>query len=1058
MSIRQFFACALAALLSISVSGQSSSQAVTAFFLQTDVERGYVLCPSGTGTIYLAGMTDVDMVLMEFSTEGALLSSRFIDVGISGLDVTAGMIVDSEGKIVVCGNLQQDSPDNGYVFRYDPVTRKTLWAKTFTAGNTLVYGVLENGPGGNFWVYANPHEGGGDDTEIYQFNRDNGNIVPGNAWRYHLGSSDQISTLALHDGALYGVGRFTDGAGFSFMRQALTRINPVNGQPNWTRLGHLPPAADARLYGRDLVIDQNAIISTFSGNDAGTDLSVSNIFLQKTSLDGDLIWLKKIDLPEWNSESAEEIVSVPDGYVLYGKPLSAAENSLFLAKTDKDGNLQWARKFQKGSDKAHIIAVAQNQIIAIGDAIYATGYTETAAGLKNMFLLKVSKDGQISDSCAAWLPTQATVVSVNDPVHYAVFPLADTSLTGVIDFPAAPSVPFFPDREFVCQQIINPGCADWTLKIDGVSCDNGQMAIAYTLCNTGDALASGDVSAAFYTGDPTLSAATLLGVYVFDGALDLDECRSGVLTVPGNDWFPGGPGSPQTIFAVINDNGTLPTPYSFAGFPPTGITECAYDNNLAQAAVQPGAPAPNLGPDLIVCKNNSAVLDAGAGYIAYLWNDGTTAQTLTATDPGTYWVEVTDACGFRQRDSVFFSFSLLPDTQFPDTTICPGAAVTYSVPGFDTYAWAPASGLNCTNCPSVTIQPQTTTQYTLLALTNLGCELRDTFVVEVRGPANLALQCPANIVVAAAPNAATAKVNYDPPALSSDCPCGPANLTLLQGPASGADFPLGITQVCFRAEDACATQQSCCFTVTVNQTGGDEPCDVKETPCVRFEILGITQNPALQRTYRMRVVNKCPEPLQYVAFQLPDGASADYPAGNSVYTAPSGRQYEVRNPNAAPFRSVRFRATGNGIAGGQSDIFEYTLPPQSAPTFIGAIARLAPQQFFETHLNVFACEVRQVADRPADERRPGISATGQLRVFPNPVGAQIFVDLSAWDGQEVRLCVSDARGLLLMEQKLVAAAQPYEMEIPDAWPNGVYFLSVRTGAGERYDVRLMRVR
>jgi hypothetical protein len=305
-------------------------------------------------------------------------------------------------------------------------------------------------------------------------------------------------------------------------------------------------------------------------------------------------------------------------------------------------------------------------------------------------------------------------------------------------------------------------------------------------------------------------------------------------------------------------------------------------------------------------------------------------------------------------------------------------------------------------------------------------------------------------------------VNYNSPTWSTDCPCGDINSSLVQGFPNGGNFSVGTTQVCFQASDDCGNSQSCCFTVTVEKEPADEePCDVKITPCIKFEILDIFQNPAKQRTYRMRVTNSCTGKLTYVAFQLPDGITADKPANNTVYTAPSGRQYDTRNPNYSPFHSIRFKSVGDGISGGQSDIFEYTLPPQTSPTFIHAIVRLEPQTYYETHLNVFACEVQQTPNRPdAGDRQlwPEGVAPGKLRVYPNPASDVISVDLSAWGAQAQRLRIFDPFGRLLFDQKPDVLAELYHIDLPVEWPVGVYFLEVSTEAGGQTTLRFVKNR
>jgi gliding motility-associated-like protein len=47
-----------------------------------------------------------------------------------------------------------------------------------------------------------------------------------------------------------------------------------------------------------------------------------------------------------------------------------------------------------------------------------------------------------------------------------------------------------------------------------------------------------------------------------------------------------------------------------------------------------------LPEDTILCSGHSLVLDAGAGYNSYLWQDGSTGQNIRVAAAGTYWVKL----------------------------------------------------------------------------------------------------------------------------------------------------------------------------------------------------------------------------------------------------------------------------------------------------------------------------------------------------------------------------------------------------------------------------------
>ena len=62
-------------------------------------------------------------------------------------------------------------------------------------------------------------------------------------------------------------------------------------------------------------------------------------------------------------------------------------------------------------------------------------------------------------------------------------------------------------------------------------------------------------------------------------------------------------------------------------------------------------PVVDLGPDINLCQGEQTVLDAGT-FTTYLWNDGSTTQTLTVTDAGQYSLSVTDNNSCENSDQI----------------------------------------------------------------------------------------------------------------------------------------------------------------------------------------------------------------------------------------------------------------------------------------------------------------------------------------------------------------------------------------------------------------------
>lgn len=89
-------------------------------------------------------------------------------------------------------------------------------------------------------------------------------------------------------------------------------------------------------------------------------------------------------------------------------------------------------------------------------------------------------------------------------------------------------------------------------------------------------------------------------------------------------------------------------------------------------------PEVDLGPDLSICDGSTVQLSTSQTNATFLWQDLSNQSTLNASQPGVYWLSVTNACGI-DTDSV--TISLLPSPDFylgNDTTICEGTSIILS--------------------------------------------------------------------------------------------------------------------------------------------------------------------------------------------------------------------------------------------------------------------------------------------------------------------------------------------------------------------------------------------
>jgi hypothetical protein len=72
-----------------------------------------------------------------------------------------------------------------------------------------------------------------------------------------------------------------------------------------------------------------------------------------------------------------------------------------------------------------------------------------------------------------------------------------------------------------------------------------------------------------------------------------------------------------------------------------------------------------------------------------------------------------------------------------------------------------------------------------------------------------------------------------------------------------------------------------------------------------------------------------------------------------------------------------------------------------------------------------------------------------MKVFPNPTAGQVFVDLSAWTDQEVRLSVLGATGQRVQQTSIMGGSEATPVNLPEVMANGLYYLEMQAADGTR---------
>ncbi len=334
-------------------------------------------------------------------------------------------------------------------------------------------------------------------------------------------------------------------------------------------------------------------------------------------------------------------------------------------------------------------------------------------------------------------------------------------------------------------------------------------------------------------------------------------------------------------------------------------------------------------------------------------------------------------------------------------------------------------------CPGETVNiygqnyAQSGTFNFIIASTTGGCDTLATYFLENKTDGQtsaVSINCPLNITQILPAGTDSATINYILPTANSNCTCPGLDLSKTSGGAIGSTFSVGKNTVCWKAEDACGTTKTCCFTVNIEEKS---PCDVKTMACLKWELLSINRDSKNNLVYRIRTTNRCASKLTHTYFGIPQGMTAVAPANNSIFEAASGRKYEVRNPNFSPAYSIRFKGKNPDLLdNGESDVLRFVLPPKVNPNFIYVAGRLENQLFEEWHLNTFDCPIgiepqnKILRYLDIEILHDEISKYQNISISPNPASSGSVLSVDGREILEADFLLFDISGRVVFQGKV----------------------------------------
>lgn len=157
-------------------------------------------------------------------------------------------------------------------------------------------------------------------------------------------------------------------------------------------------------------------------------------------------------------------------------------------------------------------------------------------------------------------------------------------------------------------------------------------------------------------------------------------------------------------------------------------------------SVQLLAQAPDLGNDTTLCDQGPYLLDAGPGYVSYLWSNGDQTQTTYINTGGSYWVRVEDTASQIYYDTISILIFEVPFANFLGSNVCLGTQTeftnysTFGASPIVNYYWDFGDGATDTAFEPTHVFPSEGVQHIQLAAVNdKGCADTLNGVVDVYG-------------------------------------------------------------------------------------------------------------------------------------------------------------------------------------------------------------------------------------------------------------------------------------------------------------------------------------
>jgi gliding motility-associated-like protein len=366
-------------------------------------EHGFFTLEGPNGNVLIGGGNGQRSMLVEVDQSGNFIWEKTFDI-LPGEEFIRVMAVDSKGYLLIAGGDQWVTNSTHYVGKFDLNTQSFVWQRIWASPNSpRIDGLLENPENENYIAYGLVEVGGNLNTYMVEMDQATGAPIWHQAFDQG-GTSDHLSGHIVLGNDLYVCGGLRYSGGLDKLRASILKTD-LSGNLDWARNYFNNPNQLARTYTENMQLVGDTIVALARGSFTNGSLTNSSAILYKTDLDGNLLAGRTYQIIGGTDLFAKNLLPIPDGYIIQGFFTKNGADEIFFLRTDKAGNLIWAKSAGTNASEWSISSFVS------GNAVYFTGRTNAYdPGSTDVLFGKIPLDETLFDpNCSLFANLEVSV-------------------------------------------------------------------------------------------------------------------------------------------------------------------------------------------------------------------------------------------------------------------------------------------------------------------------------------------------------------------------------------------------------------------------------------------------------------------------------------------------------------------------------------------------------------------------------------------------------------------------------------------------------------------------